>query len=312
MKKIFLFLFATALTATLFTACNNSKSGGGSDVVEMKLNLQKGKTYTYSTKTNMNMDMQMMGKQVNTVGNVDFAFKMQVENVDAEHNYHFTSSYDAIRFKMNAMGMDMGYDSKNVGDTVGENMMSGMLRKVFGSMVGKSFHMIMTPKGEVLKVEGLKDLVESMESSINISEQMRASMKKQMEQSFNEDQIKQSFAQGFYIYPDKALKVGDSWNKNFDKDMNNIKMNQDVTFTVKDINSSTVVLELSGKLKSSSVPGQDSVKIKMELSGDEKGTMEMDRATGMIRQGNIDMDMKMSAMGNPMTMKVKTVIEAKE
>ena len=153
MKKIFLLLFATIWIFTLFTACNNSKSGGGSDVVELRLNLQKGKTYNYLMKTNMNMDMEVMGKPMNTVANMDFGFRMNVENIDSQHNYHLATTYDAIRFKMNAMGMDMGYDSKNPGDSTQENMMTSMFRKVFGSMVGQSFKITMSPKGEVVKVK---------------------------------------------------------------------------------------------------------------------------------------------------------------
>ncbi len=310
MKKIFLSSFAIAITAVLFTACNGSKSGS-TDVVDLKLNLQKGKTYTYTTKTNMNMDMEVMGKPMNTAGNVDFGFKLKVNDIDPQNNYQLSCSYNAIRFKMNAMGMDMGYDSNNPGDTSNENMMNGMLRKVFSSMVGQTFKLTMSPKGEVMKIEGLNELVQSMTESIRVPEQLKESMKKQMAQSFNEEQIKQGFAQGFYIYPDKPVKVGDSWHKNFDKAMNNLQMNQDMTFTVKEINSSAVVLELSGKISSSA--GKDSaVAIKMDLSGDEKGTMEMSRTTGMVTNGNIDMNMKMSARGTPMTMKVKTIIEGKE
>ena len=311
MKKIFLLLFATVSISIVFTACNNSKSGGG-DVVDLKLNLQKGKTYTYTMKTNMNMDMEVMGKPMNTTGNIDFGFRMNVEDVDAQNNYRIATTYDAIRFKMNAMGMDMGYDSKNVGDTTRENMVNGMMRKVFGGMMGKTFKITMSPKGEVLKIEGLKELVESMEANIEVSEQMKTAMHKQMSESFSEDQIKQSFAQAFSIYPDKPVKVGDSWNKNLDRDMSQVKMSQNLTFTVKEINSSAVVLELTGKIASSMGKDSTAPAMKMDLSGDEKGTMQMDRNTGMISQGDIDMDMKMSAMGKPMTMKVKTTIVSKE
>ena len=88
------------------------------------------------------------------------------------------------------------------------------------------------------------------------------------------------------------------------------KMTQNLTFTVKEINADAVVLDLSGKISTSM--SKDSSGIKMDISGDEKGTMQMDRTTGMIKQGAIDMDMKMSAMGKPMTMKVKTIIEGKQ
>lgn len=310
MKKTFLLLCIAAIMGMGLTGCNGSKSGS-SDVVDLKLNLQKGKSYTYSTKTTMNMDMTMMGKQMTTTGNIDFAFKMKVDDVDAQNNYNITASYDAIRFKINAMGMDMGYDSKNPGDTSHENMMNGMFRKIFSSMLGQAFKLSMSPKGEVMKIEGIADLVEKISASINVPDQMKEQMHKQMKESFNEEQIKQSFAQGFYIYPDKPVKVGDSWKKSFDKTMNNMNMNQDLKFTVKEVTDNSIVLELDGII-TSSVNADSTGRPKIDISGDEKGTMEMLRSSGMIQKGNIDMNMKMSSMGNPMTMKVKTNIESKE
>ena len=310
MKKTFLLLWAAAFMGMFLPGCNGSKSGS-SDVVDLKLNLQKGKSYTYNTKTTMNMDMTMMGKQMTTTGNIDFGFKMKVEDVDAQNNYNITAAYDAIRFKINAMGMDMGYDSKNPGDTSHENMMNGMFRKIFSSMLGQSFKLSMSPKGEVMKIEGIQDLVEKMSNNINVPEQMKEQMRKQMKESFNEEQIRQSFAQGFYIYPDKPVKVGDSWKKSFDKTMNNMKMNQDLKYTVKEITDNGIILELDGII-SSSVNTDSTAAPKIDISGDEKGTMEMNRATGLIQKGTIDMNMKMSAAGNPMTMKVKTIIEGKE
>ena len=207
--------------------------------------------------------------------------------------------------------MDMGYDSKNPGDTSHENMMNGMFRKIFSSMLGQSFKLSMSPKGEVMKIEGIQDLVEKMSNNINVPEQMKEQMRKQMKESFNEEQIRQSFAQGFYIYPDKPVKVGDSWKKSFDKTMNNMKMNQDLKYTVKEITDNGIILELDGII-SSSVNTDSTAAPKIDISGDEKGTMEMNRATGLIQKGTIDMNMKMSAAGNPMTMKVKTIIEGKE
>ena len=299
MKKIFLVLLTASFLSILITACNNSKT----DVVDLKLNLIKGQTYNYGMKANMNMaaisDIDM-----------DFGFKMKVEDVDAQNNYALVCSYDAIRFKMNVMGKDLGYDSKNVGDTTHENPQNQMFRKIFGSMVGQSFKMTMSQKGQVLKVEGLKDLVESTVQSMDLPEEQRDKMRQQMSQSFSEGQMKETFSQGFSVFPDKPVKLGDSWKRNVTKSTSGIAMNQEVTYTVKEINANTVVLSLTGDITSSKDNGATVTKID-DMSGDLKGTMEMDRSSGMIHVGNMDMNMKVKAMGQSMNMKMKIAIEGK-
>ena len=307
--KIFGMLTAFALSIILWS-CNGSKSSG--DAVDLKFNLEKGKSYEYTMKTHFDMDMEMMGKKMNTGGDMDFGFNMKVNDVDAQGNRMLSSTYDVIRFKMNAMGMDMGYDSKNVGDTTKENMMSGMFRKIFAGMLGKTFKMTMSQKGEISKIEGLQEMVQSMSDHLDIPENMKAQMQKQMQQSFSDDQIKQSFEQGFGFYPDKPVKVGDSWTKNMTRNMNNMSMNMDSKYSVKEVNEKTVVLDITGVIKAG---GKDSsATAGMDMKGDSKGTMEIERSTGMAKKGTMDMTIKITApgMSSPMNMKSTVIIEGKQ
>ena len=312
MKTKFLSLLTAFSLSILLWGCPGSKSG--SDAVDLKFNLEKGKTYVYNMKTHFDMTMDMMGKKMNTGGDADFGFSMKVDDVDAQGNRMLSSTYDAIRFKVNAMGMDMGYDSKNVGDTTKENMMSGMFRKIFSGMLGKTFKMTMSPAGDVSKIEGLKEMVQSMEDHMNVPEAMREQMKKQMEQSFNDEQIKQSFQQGFGFYPGKPVKVGDSWTKNMNRNMNSMSMNMDTKYTVKEIQDNAVVLDIAGTI--SSLVGKDSSSAMkgMDMKGDMKGTMEIERTTGLSKKGTMDMTMKITAPGmvQPMDMKSTITIEGKQ
>lgn len=310
MRKIFFLLLVVTAIGSFISGCNGSKSGG--DAVTLKFNLEKGKNYVYGMKSHFDMDAEMMGQKIKSGGDIDFGFKMNVEEVDAAGNRTVACTYDAIKFKINAMGMDMGYDSKNVGDTTKENMMNGMFRKLFGSMVGKSFKMTWTPKGEITKIEGLKEMVTAMGQSMDMPEEMRGQMEKQMEQSFSEDQIKQSFSQGFSIYPENPVKVGDSWNKTMSRNVNNMKMDIDVKYTVKDIKADAVILNMEGKIKGNGETGSSAMK--MDISGSQKGTMEIELTSGMPKTGNIDMDMKIAAgqMPKPMDMKMTIVIDGKQ
>ena len=308
--KLFYGVAVVVLSINLW-GCPGSKST--SDAVELKFNLEKGKTYVYAMKTHFDMNMEMMGKKMETGGDVDFGFKMKVEDVDAQGNRMLSNTYDAIRFRMNAMGVDMGYDSKNTGDTTKESMMSGMFRKIFSGMVGKTFKMTMSPSGEVSKIEGLTEMVQSMSEHLDLPENMREKMSGQFKESFNEEQIKQSFQQGFGFYPGKPVKPGDSWTKNMKTNMNKMAMDVDTKYTVKEIKDNTAFLELSAVLKAA---GRDSASVtsSMDIKGDSKGTMEIDLATGLNKHGRMDMTMKISspALQQPMDMKMTVNMEGKQ
>lgn len=311
MKTKILYTLSAFALSTILWSCNGSKSSG--DAVDLKFNLDKGKTYVYSMKTHFDMNIEMMGKKMNTGGDMDFGFNMKVDDIDAQGNRMLTDTYDAIRFKVSAMGMDMGYDSKNAGDTTKENMMSGMFRKIFGSMLGKAFKMTMSPKGEISKIEGLKEMVQSMSEHLDIPENMKDKMQQQMQQSFSDDQIKQSFQQGFGFYPDKPVKVGDTWNKDMDRNMNNMAMKVNSKYSVKEVTDNSVVLEVTGTIAAA---GKDSTATTsgIDMKGNTKGTMDIDRATGLAKKGTMEMNMKITTPGlsSPMDMKATITIEGKQ
>ena len=102
--KIGSILAAFAVRAILWS-CNGSGSSG--EAVDLKFNLEKGKTYVYSMKTHFDMAMEMMGKKMNTGGDMDFGFNMKVDDVDAQVNRLVSSTYEEIRCKVNARGKDM-------------------------------------------------------------------------------------------------------------------------------------------------------------------------------------------------------------
>lgn len=310
MKKIFFSLLFAAAIGSIFSSCNDAKSGG--DAVTLKFNLEKGKNYLYGIKSHFDMDMEVMGKKVNSGGDMDFGFNMKVDSIDADGSRTVSCTYDAVKFKVNAMGMDMGYDSKNVGDTTHEDAVNGMFRKIFGGIIGKSFRMTWTPKGEITKVEGLKEMMNGMMQNIDMPENMKGQMQMQMENSFSDEQMKQAFSQGFSIYPDKPVKVGDSWNKNISRNVNNMKMDVDVKYTVKDIKADVVVLNLEGKINGGGATA--AAGMKMDMSGTQKGTMEVDRTSGMPKTGNINMDIKMTSaqLPKPMDMKMMINIDGKQ
>lgn len=97
-----------------------------------------------------------------------------------------------------------------------------------------------------------------------------------------EDIAKQSSS---VVYPKEAVKVGDSWTMT--KEEKGMKM--DFVYTVKSITENSVILDLSGEISGMAL-------------GKITGDMQIDRASGIPLDSNINMLMNLS--GQEMTTKV--------
>ena len=313
MKKIRLLLIIGV--SILFAGCPASKSS--TDAVQLKLNLEKGKTYTYGTKTHLDMNMEMMGQKMTTGLDMDFRYLIGLDKEDSAGNKVLKSTMGDVKFKAEVMGMSMGYDSKEKVDTAHQDPMSANFRRMFGGMIGKSFTVTVSPAGVIKEVGGVDELIASMTQSMPGSDEDKAKMKQQLGQSFNQQLIKQTFGQIFNVYPDKPVKVGDTWNKEVEFAMKGMNNKQEITYTVKNITSESVVLTMKGEIKSSGSHQQDSTTQipSMTMLGSETGTMTLDRNTGMASSGDIDMSLKgeveMQGKKMPMEMKGKILLSNK-
>ena len=292
-----------AIFSILLAGCPGSKSS--TDVVQLKLNLEKGKSYVYNTSTHFDMNMNKMATGVDLA----YTFKLSLDSKDSAGNQILDSKIDALKFKADVMGMSMGYDSKEVIDTNHQDAFSGMFRKMFSGMLGKNFKITIGPTGTIENVTGVEEMVSGMLDGIPGGEEEKAKMKQQLNQSFNQDQVKQTFAQAFNFYPDKPVKIGDSWNKDVDFGVSGIKSTSQITYKVKDITSSSVILDMKGETKTLTKSAQDTTGMapSTNFSGSSTGSMTVDRTTGLITAGDIDLTMKGSIdmKGNKMPMDMK-------
>ena len=299
------------LLVLLLGACQGSKTS--SDVVQLKLNLENGKAYIYATNTHLDMTVKGMATGLNMA----YTYKLMNDSKDSAGNQVLLSTIDALKFKAEAMGMSMGYDSKEVIDTNHQDGMSRMVRSIFSGMLGKSFKVTVSPTGNIEKVTGVEEIVAAMIDGIPGSEEDKARMRQTLQQSFNPLQVKQTFAQAFNIYPDKPVKVGDTWNKDLDLGMAGMKSKQQIIFKVKDITASSVILDLKGELKSSMKPPTDSTdaSASTNMTGSENGTMTIDRTSGLATSGDLDLNVKgsvnMKGTAMPMDIKGKITISNK-
>ena len=130
-----------------------------------------------------------------------------VKDVAADGVVTVEQVYESIRTDINSPMARVTFDSANRDAAADVNPMNATFR----AMVGESFVIVVSPTGVVLKVEGVDRLMEKVFKTIPQSPAFTAAMQG-MRNALSDESMKQMLSQGFARFPDRAVKVGESWS----------------------------------------------------------------------------------------------------
>lgn len=298
MKKRNRFLSAIALLIAgigVFEGCQSAKNSTATKL--LKFNLENNKGYDY--ELTMSMDQEIMGKPLKM--DMVTYYSMDVTGGENETK-NIVTAIDRFKMKTGVAGFNIDVDTDNpatAGDT--DNPL-GMLNKVFGAIKGQRFSMQVSPEGKIIDVKGFDGIGSRIADSLGLENEQKQMMKQQFDSQFNEEQLKQSLGRFWYIFPNKEIKVGDTWTKNFE--MGGKMGGKYISdYKVTDIEGDMVTLDEHTKIESN---GGDK-----NISGTVTGTMVVDSRTGLIVTADQDMNIKASDSGQTAEMKVKSKLKGK-
>jgi len=273
--------------------------GATAQQYDLKLNLKKGQKYTQAMVMDLNMTESISGQEINVLSKMQFEFKQQVKSITAKGDFVMESEYSRVAMTMDAMGQKMAYDS-NDKDTVGGN---GDFMKAFGNIIGKKFQVTLTPKGKVVEIKGLKEIIDAMGSGKD-----DPTTQKLLESTLDEKKLTSSFESSYHIFPDKPVKVGESWTQKSNVE-SMFPMDISTGYTLKDVSNGVAKISASGDFSMKKDDFESNgMKMKINFTGTYTGTYDLDLTTGISKTGNIQMPMKgtMELMGMEVPVTVST------
>ena len=190
--------FDTADTTVVLTPSAES--------VQLKFNLQKGKTYDF----NMVFDMKQEVNAQVMDNHMRFNYDMQVVD-ENEKVKTIKTTYKRIDMNM-AMGDSKMDFSSEKGASASFDPLQ-IVSKMLSVIKGKSFTMKVNEKGEISGVDGFEEIGQTMVKEMNLPEASKAQMLAQFKSQFNDEAVREMFSAAFNIYPDKPVKVGDTWQR---------------------------------------------------------------------------------------------------
>ncbi|MBG0780894.1 MAG: hypothetical protein H0S84_01350 [Bacteroidales bacterium] len=240
--------------------------------------LEKGTKSEIEIKTNQNISMTMSGQSVNIKQDVTLNQSVEITNVSSEGNIDFSIVYDRIRFKQNAMGMEVEWDSDNPEASEG-NMMAQQIAAQLNNVIQKTVTATIDPLGNPITNNGSEVLGET-----NIS----------------------GFEMGMLVvFPDHEISVGDTWEVVTKPDPSS-DFAITAVYKLDEFKSKTAVISFDGTVTGTEMNGTPA-----QLSGTISGKATIDSKTGWLISSTSlqSLEMEMEQQGQKMPMKMTSYTE---
>lgn len=271
-------------------------TAGFSQTVNNKLVFEQGQLLGITVQLKTTVAQEAMGRAIDfdLEGSAIHSFKVTNATEDNSTLHH---QVNEIGFKFDGMGQKTSFHSGN------EKDLNGIFGKPVREMLGKTYDMIIDPSGKVLVIQPEKMEPVKWDDRFAII----ASMLKDVAT------VVQPPAKGygcfFKVLPDKETARGESWTETLENESGKYA----TTYTLADINDSTILVDLSGvstTITKAEMMGNETV---TTMNNKTTGRIILDRATGLVREKNFTTESNGSteAMGNTLPVTSKTTISIK-
>lgn len=297
MKRItFYLLIVSSIGMGFLQSCQSTKSATATKM--LKFNFENGKGYDYEMITKI--DQEIMGQPMKM--DMSYYYSMDV-SADDGNMKTITTRFDRVKMNMNIAGLDMVVDSdKRSERSDNDKNPMEIMNRLFGAISGQRFVMKVNNEGKIEEITGFKEMAGAIADSLRLEGEERQEMMGKFEQNFSEKAIKGQFERILYIFPNKEVKVGDTWEKstNVAGQMGGKYIS---TYKVKEIEGDMVTLEEKTKIEGETEG--------MEISGNVSGVLVVDSKSGLMVNADQDIIIKMNKAGAKITLNAKNKIKGK-
>ncbi|MFC6099289.1 DUF6263 family protein [Olivibacter domesticus] len=264
--------------------------------VLLKMNLKKGLKYIFTTNTSQLIAQEVMGNKMDIKQHTDIDYIYEVIESNAQ-GMLIKTTYQNILIDTQTPQGNISYDSKKK-----DNADSPL--KNIGNMVGKSFTMHASAEGEVTQIKGMQEIVNSIGGD--------ATTKQLLKQQFSDSAFINMMNMALNIYPNKEMKIGESWQKISTAEMAGMmKMNTQNTYTLKSLEKDNAIIAVQSNIDLLPLPNKGVLgNIEFNLKGTQSGTIKSHLQSGMITSSVIHQEIKgnVSAQGIKIPMTITSDI----
>ncbi|WP_029274439.1 DUF6263 family protein [Pedobacter borealis] len=254
----------------------------------LRQNYPTGYKYDFTLTSEQIINQKIAGRDVHLTQSIgtDYTFDI-TEGHSGEKDVKVI--YNRIFMKSVAMGNTMTLKSDDQ-DSTKKNPFSGLK--------GASFYMTVAPNGAIKTVAGIDKMLDNMAARMTKDTSQVKQIKNALSKQFSNEVIKQTMESSFKIYPDKPVKIGDSWTVDTKMQMS-MPIETITQYTLKEVKDGIAILSVKGTLVSKGNFEVMGNKMETDLQGTNSGETSLDMKTGIVLNSHLRVELygKMKSMG---------------
>jgi hypothetical protein len=252
------------------------------------LNLKEGDSYqsyvTIDQEIKQELAQKPMEKPMDMVQNVGTGYTMDVISVDSLGRSTVKLTYNSVYFKTSGILGEVEYDSENPPEG------PSLVALALGGMVGRSFEMKFTPRGEVIDVLGVEEMIAGIIENMGlISGFQGKSVEAMLHEQFGGDALKEMMENWLIAFPEDSVRVGDAWSRTVTRTTGFTTIS-DQRWTLRSRENGICVVDVRASLATDTTEVNDSG-LDFDVTGELEGTFEVDEATGFSIRGGVELEM---------------------
>jgi hypothetical protein len=276
-----------ALLAAMAVGCSAIPTASAQKV-ELRQRLKPGDRFRTDLKSDQSFSATIRGEKLHLVQSIWHGYEIEVLDVDDDGNVTERVTYDSIVFEQHVGSVNVEYDSRAPQGKITPAV------QPFAAITGESFTVKLTPTGKVLEVGGIDAMIEhALDKTEAAKGPERGTLRRQLNQQFGEQAVRQGCYTMFSVYPDHPVRVGQSWHARV-ATSNWFPMIQNSTWTLRKRRGGLSYIEVTTKnepdpeTRPPELQGESAAFSVSGITGESHGTVEVDEGTGLIRAAKLD------------------------
>lgn len=237
----------------------------------LKQDYPVGKRYDYAINSDQIVNQKVAGKESDFIQNIGTDYTFEVKEAQGTDK-NINVIYKRINMKSVGMGRELIIDSDK--EEAGK-------QNPFAGLRNASFSMILSSNGSVKSISGMDKMISEMARKMTSDTTQIKPIIVSLSKQFNAEVVRQTMESSLKIFPDKPVKIGDSWTINTKMHVT-MPVESITTYTLKEVNGNVAVLAIRGTLISKGEFDSMGNKMTSDLKGLNVGDAQVDLKTGMI------------------------------
>jgi hypothetical protein len=233
---------------------------------------------------NQQVNQTVMGMTQDLDQTMQTIYRFDVTEVDEEGVALVKWTQESILLRQQGPMGTIEYDSSDSAAA------STPLVQGYAAMVGKEFRARIAPTGAVTDVQGFDAVLEELLTEMPLGEGQQAeAVRESLRGQIGDEAMADMLTSTLAIYPTEPVGVGDSWSRRVEISTG-FPVITETTWTLKERRNGRAVIDVQSTVSANpeAPPLQmGAMAIRIELAGDQSGTIEVDEATGWIVRGDV-------------------------